>query len=65
MPGHFLKLQESDLKGCLLPDSTMYWSLTEAAIFGNDNKVEIDFICADIFLAMMYHSAVRYVGGRS
>jgi asparagine synthase (glutamine-hydrolysing) len=42
MPGHYLKLQESDLKRSLLPASTMYWSLTKAAIDGNDNKLKID-----------------------
>ena len=42
MPGHYLKLHESDLKRSLLPSSTMYWSLAKVAIYGNENKLEID-----------------------
>ena len=40
-PGHYLKLKESDLTKNLLPDSKMYWSLTETVFLGNNNQLTI------------------------
>ena len=37
LPGHYLELKEYDLKS-KLPNSKVYWSLKEAATFGNDNN---------------------------
>jgi len=45
LPGCYLQLKESDLKKCLIPQSKIYWSLTESAIYGNNNQLilsEID-----------------------
>tara|TARA_Y200000002_G_scaffold383052_1_gene402821 strand:+ start:3775 stop:5667 length:1893 start_codon:yes stop_codon:yes gene_type:complete len=39
LPGHYLRLNEDDLKNCLLPSSKAYWSLTESAIYGNSNSL--------------------------
>ena len=40
-PGHYLQLNESDLKKGLSPSSKAYWSLTESAIFGNNNQLKL------------------------
>jgi asparagine synthase (glutamine-hydrolysing) len=39
LPGHYLHLSENDLKKKILPVSKTYWSLTEKAIYGNNNKL--------------------------
>jgi asparagine synthase (glutamine-hydrolysing) len=39
LPGHYIELKESDLKKSLLPISKTYWSLEEAAIYGNNNQL--------------------------
>ncbi len=39
IPGHILELKISDLKKKLLPNPKMYWSLTETAIEGSNNKL--------------------------
>jgi asparagine synthase (glutamine-hydrolysing) len=39
LPGHYIELKESDLKKSLLPISKTYWSLVEAAIYGNNNQL--------------------------
>lgn len=39
IPGHYLKLKESDLKNTLLPNSKVYWSLIKTAINGNNNQI--------------------------
>ena len=41
-PGHYLELKEVDLKKNLLPSSKAYWSFTENAIDGNNNRLTLD-----------------------
>ncbi len=41
-PGRYLQLKENDLKKCLVPKSKIYWSLTENAIYGNNNQLKIN-----------------------
>ena len=41
LPGHYLQLNESDLKRGLLPSPKMYWSLIDSAINGNNNPIEL------------------------
>ena len=40
LPGCYLKLNEYHLKKCLLPSPKKYWSLTECAIYGINNKLQ-------------------------
>ena len=42
LPGHYLQLSENDLKKNLLPNSKSYWSLTEKAIYGNNNRLNLE-----------------------
>ena len=39
-PGHYLKLEEKDLKKYLLPKSKSYWCLIKTAIDGNKNQLK-------------------------
>lgn len=39
LPGHYLQLNEYDLKNNLLPSPKKYWSLTNCAINGNNNQL--------------------------
>ena len=39
LPGHYLKLTEDNLKKNFLPTPKIYWSLTECAIYGNNNQL--------------------------
>ena len=39
LPGHYLELNDNDLKKGNLPLSKVYWSLSENAIYGNKNKL--------------------------
>ena len=47
LPGHYLQLNEDDLKKNLLPLSKSYWSLTEHAINGNRKQLTL---CEDDIL---------------
>lgn len=38
-PGYYLELNDNDLKNGNLPLSKVYWSLSENAIYGNNNKL--------------------------
>jgi asparagine synthase (glutamine-hydrolysing) len=40
LPGHFLELEERDLKEGLLPSSIPYWSLLDNAKYGNNNQLK-------------------------
>ena len=40
LPGHYLKLNESDLKKSIIPISKTYWSLVEKAVDGNNNQIK-------------------------
>jgi len=40
LPGHYLELNEIDLKKKILPRSKVYWSLVENAVFGNKNQIK-------------------------
>ena len=44
LPGSYLQLKDNDLKKCLIPKSKNYWSLTESAIYGNNNQLNISEI---------------------
>ena len=39
LPGHFLKLNEADLRSALLPNSKQFWSLTDIAESGVKNPI--------------------------
>lgn len=39
LPGHFLKLNEADLRSALLPNSKQFWSLTDIAQSGVKNPI--------------------------
>jgi asparagine synthase (glutamine-hydrolysing) len=41
LPGHYLQLNEYDLKNNLLPSPKKYWSLTDCAIHGNNNQLTL------------------------
>lgn len=41
LPGHYLQLNESDLKKNLLPTSKAYWSLVDIAISGVNNSLSL------------------------
>ena len=41
LPGHYLHLNEKDLKNSLLPDPKIYWSLEKIAIHGNNNQINL------------------------
>ena len=41
LPGHYLQLRENDLKKSLIPNSEVYWSLIESAIYGNNNQLSL------------------------
>ena len=44
LPGNYLQLKESHLNNGIIPKSQTYWSLTERAIFGNNNLLKSDEI---------------------
>ena len=39
LPGHYLELTQDNLKRNFLPTPKIYWSLTESAIYGNNNQL--------------------------
>jgi asparagine synthase (glutamine-hydrolysing) len=41
LPGYYLQLKERDLKKNLLPSPKKYWSLTERAIYSNNNQLRL------------------------
>ncbi len=41
LPGHYLEMKQSDLKNKLLPTTNKYWSLTNNAIYGNNNQLTL------------------------
>ena len=41
LPGHYLQLNENDLKKGLLSSQKPYWSVTECAIDGNNNQLKL------------------------
>ena len=41
LPGHYLELTRKDLEKGLLPAPKLYWSLTEAAIIGHKNQINL------------------------
>ncbi|MDP7197346.1 MAG: asparagine synthase (glutamine-hydrolyzing), partial [SAR202 cluster bacterium] len=41
LPGHYLQLNENDLKKNLLPTPRTFWSLTKSAIYGNKNQLTL------------------------
>ena len=44
LPGHYLELNKKDLEKGLLPAPKLYWSLTEAAIIGHKNQINLSDI---------------------
>lgn len=59
LPGHYLELKESDLKNSLLPSSKTYWSLTEKAIYGNNNQLALSEIDIQKDLEKHLQSSVK------
>jgi len=59
LPGHYLQLSENDLKKKLLPTSKSYWSLTEKAIYGNNNKLNLEKKDIQIELEKFLLSSVK------
>ena len=59
LPGHYLELKESDLKNGLLPSSKTYWSLTEKAIYGNNNQLALSEIDIQKDLEKHLQSSVK------
>jgi len=41
LPGHYLQLNENDLKKGILPTPKNYWSLSEKIIHGNNNQLNL------------------------
>ena len=41
LPGHYIQLNENNLKNGLLPNPKLYWSITQSAIYGINNQLEI------------------------
>jgi len=41
LPGHYLQLNENDLRKNLLPNSKPYWSLVDTAIYGANNPLSL------------------------
>ena len=41
LPGHYIQLNKNSLKNGLLPNSKLYWSITQSAIYGINNQLEI------------------------
>ena len=59
LPGCYLQLKESDLKKCLIPQSKIYWSLTESAIYGNNNQLMLSEIDIQKGLEKHLQSSVK------
>ncbi len=59
LPGHFLQLNENDLKNSLLPSTQYYWSLTECAIDGNNNQLKLSDDEIQIDLEKLMLSSVK------
>ena len=59
LPGHFLQLNENDLKNSLLPSTQHYWSLTECAIDGNNNQLKLSDDEIQIDLEKLMLSSVK------
>ena len=59
LPGHYLQLSENDLKNNLLPQSKIYWSLAEKAIYGYDNQLSLSEASIQNDLEKQLHSTVK------
>jgi asparagine synthase (glutamine-hydrolysing) len=59
LPGCYLQLKESDLKKFLIPQSKIYWSLTESAIYGNNNQLMLSEIDIQKGLEKHLQSSVK------
>ena len=59
LPGHYLTLKDDDFKNYLLPSSEAYWSLTESAIYGNENPLTYEKETIQKYLEKYLRSSVK------
>ncbi len=59
LPGHYLTLKADDFINYLLPSSKAYWSLTESAIYGNDNPLMYEKETIQKYLEKYLRSSVK------